>query len=58
MDNETVNIVTQVIGQLGFPIFVAVYMLLKSSKDNEKITTALNELKEAILLLNSRIGDK
>ncbi len=58
MDNDIVNVATSIIGQLGFPIFVAVFMLIKGSKDNEKITVALNELKEAILLLNSKINDK
>ena len=33
---------------LGFPIFVSVFMLVKNSKDNENHTKALTELKTAI----------
>lgn len=52
MDVTAVNEVSAIIGQLGFPIFVAVWMLMKSSKDNEKMTTAINELKTAIQVMN------
>ena len=42
------NEVTALIKDLGFPIFVSVYMLVKSSKDTEKHTNALTELKNVI----------
>jgi TATA-box binding protein (TBP) (component of TFIID and TFIIIB) len=42
------NEFTQVIKDLGFPIFVSVYMLIKGSKDTEQHTKALNELKSVI----------
>lgn len=54
---EGIDAITGVIGQVGFPIFVAVWMLIKSSKDNEKITTAINELKTAIMILSEKKGD-
>lgn len=41
------------ISTLGFPIFVAVWMLYKSSKDNEKMTETINELRNAITLLTA-----
>ena len=47
------NDISQFIANLGFPIFVAVWMLYKSSKDNEKMTETINELKNAITLLTA-----
>lgn len=47
------NEIMQFISTLGFPIFVAVWMLYKSSKDNEKMTDTINELKNAINLLTA-----
>ena len=45
--------VSQFITNLGFPIFVAVWMLYKSSKDSERMNDTINELKNAITLLTS-----
>ena len=47
------NDISQFIANLGFPVFVAVWMLYKSSKDNEKMTETINELKNAITLLTA-----
>ena len=47
------NDIAQFISNLGFPIFVAVWMLYKSSKDNENMTETINELKNAINLLTA-----
>ena len=47
------NDISQFIANLGFPIFVAVWMLYKSSKDNERMMEAINELKVAINLLTA-----
>ena len=47
------NDVSQFIANLGFPIFVAVWMLYKSSKDNERMPETINELKNAITLLTA-----
>ena len=47
------NDIVNFISNLGFPIFVAVWMLYKSSKDNEKMTETINELKNAISLLTA-----
>lgn len=41
------------ISTLGFPIFVAVWMLYKSSKDNESMRETISELKNAIDLLTA-----
>ena len=49
------NEIYQFIANLGFPIFVAVWMLYKSGKDNERITETINELKNAIIILTSEI---
>lgn len=47
------NDISQFIANLGFPIFVAVWMLYKSSKDNERMMETINELKVAINLLTA-----
>lgn len=47
------NEVAQFISQIGFPIFVAVWMLYKSSKDSEAMKDSINELKDAINLLTN-----
>lgn len=46
---------TQIIGQLGFPIFVAVFMLVKQSKDTENMTLVLKELQGTIQSLANKI---
>lgn len=45
--------IEQFISTLGFPIFVAVWMLYKSSRDNEKMMETINELRNAITLLTA-----
>lgn len=45
-----------IISQLGFPIFVAVWMLYKTSKDSEEMRESINELKNAITLLTSEVA--
>ena len=47
------NEISQFISSLGFPIFVAVWMLYKTSKDNERMNETINELKNAINLLTA-----
>lgn len=47
--------VTQIISTVGFPIFVAVWMLYKSSKDSEEMRSAIDELKNAINILSEKI---
>lgn len=50
-----VNDITTIIANLGFPIFVAIWMLYKSSKDNERMAETINDLKNAITILTSEI---
>ena len=47
--------ITQIIGNLGFPIFVAVWMLYKSSSDSADMRSAISELKEAIVVLTEKL---
>lgn len=47
------NGVQTVISTVGFPIFVAVWMLYKSSKDSEKMSETINELRNAITELSA-----
>lgn len=44
------------ISQIGFPIFVAVWMLYKTSKDSQEMRESINDLKNAITLLTSEVG--
>ena len=44
------------ISQVGFPIFVAVWMLYKTSKDSEETRNAINDLKIAITTLTSEVA--
>lgn len=53
----TMNDITSLIGQLGFPIFVAGYMLIKQSKDTENMINILTKLESAIeALVNEKKG--
>ena len=49
--------ITQVIGNLGFPIFVAVGLLYKSSTDSSDMRSAISELKEAIVVLTEKLDN-
>lgn len=48
-----VSSVSSFISSVGFPIFVAVWMLYKSTKDTEQMTETINELKVAITELST-----
>ena len=50
--SEIANFVSQV----GFPIFVAVWMMYKTSKDSEEIRSAITDLKIAITTLTSEVA--
>lgn len=50
------NSMTQVISQVGFPIFVAVWLLWKGEQQSRQIVDALNELKLAVSLLAEKVG--
>ena len=48
--------ISTIVSQLGFPIFVAVWMLYKTSKDSEEMRGSINDLKNAITLLTSEVA--
>lgn len=48
MDMTTVDIITQVIGNLGFPIFVALYVMVTLNKQMQAMDKSLNDLAIAI----------
>lgn len=50
-----VSSISSLITNVGFPIFVAVWMLYKSSKDSESLKESVNELKNAITALTENI---
>ena len=45
--------VQTIISTVGFPIFVAVWMLYKSSNDSEKMSETIDDLKNAITELTA-----
>lgn len=45
--------ISSFISSVGFPIFVAVFMLYKSSKDTATLTETVNELRVAITELST-----
>lgn len=49
------NEIAQFITNIGFPIFVAVWMLYKTSKDSESMNGAINDLKIAITQLSDEL---
>lgn len=50
--------ITNFISQVGFPIFVAVWMLYKTSKDSASMQESLDELKIAITTLTSEVAHR
>jgi len=55
MENEFVKGATDFIREVGFPIFVAVWLLVKNSRDSEKFAGAMNGLKDAITVLTAKV---
>lgn len=53
----SVQDISTLISTVGFPIFVAVWMLYKTSKDSESLKDAVNELKNAINVMSERLKD-
>lgn len=51
--------ISSFVNQVGFPMFVAVYMLLKSSAETRELTKAVQSLEKAIsnLLIQGGIKD-
>ena len=47
------NAVQTIISTVGFPIFVAVWMLYKSSNDSEKMSETIDDLRNAITELTA-----
>jgi hypothetical protein len=55
MTVDTVTMISTFIGQMGFPIFVAVWMLFKSSTDSKNMTEALNSVQQAITIMSAKL---
>ena len=50
--------IIQAISNVGFPIAICVYTLLRSDKIQQQTTEALNQLKEMISVLKETIDKK
>lgn len=51
------NQLAEFINKVGFPIFVAVWSLLKSSEESKQLREAITDLKIAIVKLYEKGGD-
>ena len=49
-----INGLQTLIGQYGFPIFTAIWFMVKSSQDSKNMTEALTKLTEAIVVLQTK----
>lgn len=58
MDNATFQMIITAIGNFGFPLVLAVYLLLRFEKKIEFLTDAITTLKEAITIKNSKDNEK
>ncbi len=54
MTTEGVDLAAQLVSQVGFPIFVAVWLLVRSDKRTKELTTAVRELTTLVRGLNHR----
>lgn len=54
-EKMAVQEISTLIGQLGFPIFVAVFMLVKQNKDTQMMVTILTKLQATIETLSNKI---
>lgn len=50
-----INGITQIISQMGFPIFVAVWLLFKGEQQNKNMVEALGQLRGAVNILSERL---
>lgn len=51
------NYLAEFINRVGFPIFVAVWSLVKSSDESKQLREAITDLKIAIVKLYEKKGD-
>ncbi|MDI6860398.1 MAG: YvrJ family protein [Caldisericia bacterium] len=52
----TIEDLLRLIGQVGFPIVVATYLLIRNNGKMDKLKEAILELKEAITLLREELN--
>lgn len=52
----TIEDLLKLIGQVGFPIVVASYLLIRNNGKMDKLKDAIIELKEAITLLKEELN--
>ena len=52
MDPATIDLITRLIGNLGFPIFVAIWLLFRTDKLLQELLKLLTEVRDT---LNHRI---
>lgn len=50
-----VTVISDFISSCGFPMFVAIWMLYKTSSDSEQLKESVNELKTAITVLTENL---
>ena len=55
MEPITIDTFLKLIGEVGFPIVVATYLLLRTNGKMDKLKDAILELKEAVNLLKEEL---
>lgn len=48
---------SQFVGQLGFPIFVAIWLLWKGDQQNKTMVEALNKIGTTLTVLSEKIDE-
>lgn len=57
MDIAVVDIIIRIISAVGFPIFVAVWLLIRTDTLLRKLTESIDILQECMLRLEGRLND-
>lgn len=57
MDMSTIDVISQLIGSMGFPIAMCIYMTTVLNKTMKEITEAVNDLTQAFKLHEAKRGD-
>ncbi len=59
MEIQSTNEIAQLIGQFGFPMFVAIWYMFKQSQDTKAMTEAFSKLTTAIeMLITAQKGEE
>lgn len=58
MDTATINIIKDLIATVGFPVFVALYLLIRMESVIKNLTNTISKNNETLVKLCDRLGEK